>query len=144
MYRSTALMIGTCVSILSFGIVNAQEKTREYRADSIEVLSNSGTMRYRSDYVVTQVTGVVGKAGIPDVIKQGDTITVQDRTLRASFIFVTECLVEMKWGGQVLCAKGQIQCLVVERLEDIPSDTNDYRLWITVDHCRPSFLKGTR
>ncbi len=115
----------------------AGQKTREYKAQSVRVLQHSATMRYRDDYWVTTITGVAGKDGIPQRISVGDTIHVGDRALTANYIFVTECLVTLEWAGNVLCDQGQVQCLVVERLEDVASDSNPYRLWITVDRCRP-------
>ena len=131
------IAIAACFLLLAPAPATAQQKTREYKANSIQVLKNSATMRYQKDYFVTKVMGVVGKEGIPQIISLGDVIAVKDRTLTVNHIFVTECFVMMEWGGEVLCEKGQVQCLVVERPEDVPSDRDTHRLWITVDHCRP-------
>ena len=136
--------IAVAFLLMALAPANAQQKTREYMANSIEVLKNSATMRYHKDYLITETTGVVGKNGIPSMIKLGDVITVKDRTLNVNYIYVTECLVNMEWGGEVFCEKGQIRCLVVERPEDVPSDSGTHRLWITVDHCHPSPEEKTR
>jgi hypothetical protein len=122
---------------LSPRLAHAQQKTGEYEVDSIQVLNNSAATRFRADYWITEVLGVVGGDGIPETIYLGDVITVEGRTLTVNYIFVTECLVELKWAAKVLCEKGQVQCLLVERLEDVPSDRGTHRLWITVDQCRP-------
>ena len=124
-------------ALTSFAGAHAQQKTKEYKAGSIQVLKNSATMRFHTDYWITQVLGVVGEEGIPNTIELGDVITVEDGTLIVKHIFVTECLVDLKWGGEVLCEKGQVQCLLVERIEDVPSDRGTHRLWITVGQCHP-------
>jgi len=97
---------------------------------SILVLKNSGTMRFQKDSLVTNVLGVVGEEGIPRRIGLGDIIKVEDWTF-------TKCLANLEWGGTVLCETGQVKCVVVERPEDVPSDRDTHRFWITVDHCRP-------
>ena len=94
-------------------------------------------MRYQKDYYVTAVSGVVGNEGIPEVILLGDVIQVKDRTLTVNHIFATKCLETLEWGGEILCAKGATQCLIVERPEDVPTDEERDRLWITVDECEP-------
>jgi hypothetical protein len=116
---------------------DAKQRTKEYQATSISVLENSGTMRYHEDYLITKFTGVIGTIGIPQTIVLVDIIKGKDRTLVVNHIFVTQCLAILKYAGRVLCAQGQIKCLVVERSEDIPSDRDIHRLWITVEHCRP-------
>jgi hypothetical protein len=63
----------------------AQSKTVEFQARAIEVLNDSAAMLYQADYWVTTVTGTVGKEGIPEVIHLGDVVTIEDRTLVASY-----------------------------------------------------------
>lgn len=118
-------------------LVGAQEKTEQFNARTIKVLSTSATMRYHADYWVTVVSGVIGSEGIPETIRLGDKITVEDRTLTANYIFATRCLTRMEWAGEVLCEEGQISCVVVERPEDVPSEEERDRLWIHVKDCQP-------
>lgn len=120
-----------------FATASAGENTREYRARAIKVLNNSATMRYQNDYFVTSTTGVVGNQGIPGIIRLGDNIEVGDQSISVKHIFVTQCLVQMEYAGEVFCERGQVSCVVVERLEDVPSDNERDRLWITVEHCKP-------
>jgi len=98
--------IAALLLLVSLTPAHAQQKTKEYRTDSIQVLKNSATMRFHADYWVTQVLGVVGDEGIPRTIELGDVITVEDRALIVNHIFVTECLVDLIWAGEVLCEKG--------------------------------------
>jgi hypothetical protein len=140
--RRLFIAIAAYFLVFSPAPAHVQQKTREYKADSIQVIDNSATMRFHTDYWITEVLGAVGEDGIPKTIELGDVITVEDRMLIVNHIFVTECLVDLKWGGEVLCEKGQVQCLLVERLEDVPSDRDTHRLWITVDQCRQFLSDG--
>jgi hypothetical protein len=115
----------------------AQSKIEEFQASSIEVLSDSAEMLYHKDYLVTVTSGVVGKVGIPNVIRVGDSITVEDTTVPVNYIFVTRCLTRMEYGGQVLCEEGQTTCVAVENPEDVPSDEERDRVWIYVARCKP-------
>ena len=128
--------------LVSPGPVDAQQKTKEYKADFVQVLRDSATMHFLADYWITEVLGVVGEEAIPETIKLGDAITIEDSILIVKHIFVTECLVDLKWDSEVLCEEGQVQCLLVERLEDVPSDKGTHRLWITVARL-PSFRTGS-
>lgn len=113
--------------------------TKEYMAQSIEVLNDSAMMHYHKNLHVTQVLGSVGKEGIPKVIRVGDKIKVKDRELTANFIYVTEALKTMSYGGQVLMKKGDISCVVVESPDNLPySDEWADRLWINVKQCKPT------
>jgi hypothetical protein len=133
--RILGLMASTL--LLAPNLATAQSKTVEFQARAIEVLDDSATMLYHADYWITTVTWPVGKEGIPKVIRLGDVVTVGNRTLVANYIFVTQCLERMEWGGDVLCEKGQTTCTVVERPEDVPSDEERDRQWIYVKKCRP-------
>lgn len=120
------------------GAVREGEKTREYKAASVRVLNRSATMHYQKGYMMTVVSGIVGSEGIPEVISLGDVIKVKGETLKVNHIFVTEYFVDMKWGKEVLARKGDIDCVIVEREEDVPSDDEDRdRLWIHVKQCKP-------
>ena len=92
---------------------------------------------YHKDYFVTVVSDVVGSDGIPDVIEIGDVIKVKDETLKANYIFATQCFETLEWNGQILCRKGQISCVIVKRPEDRPTDEKRDRLWLNVNDCEP-------
>jgi hypothetical protein len=119
----------------------ASEKTREYEATAVQVKNNSATMYAHKNYYITLSSGAVGKDGIPEVIKLGDTVTVKDRSLTVKHIFVTEILEDMRWGGKVLARKGDVTCTIVERLQDLPHVDEDQwrnRLWVHVKECEPT------
>jgi len=61
---------------------------------------------------------------------------VDDKAILANYIFVTKYLVDMVWNKTVLGKKGESSCLVVEHLEDIPTDEERDRLWINVASCK--------
>jgi len=131
------IVLVAAVVLLAPNSAIAQSKTVEFQARAIEVLNDSAEMWYHADYWITTVMGNAGKQGIPKVIHLGDVVTVQDRTLVANHIFVTQCLERMERGGEVLCEKGQTYCTVVERPEDVPSDEERDRQWIYVKDCHP-------
>ncbi len=117
--------------------VAAAQKVSEFKASAIQVQGDSATMHYHKDYLITTVSGVVGKAGIPRTIRLGDVIRVEDRVLKVNHIFATKCLKTMKYRKETLCRKGQVQCVIVERPEDRPTDEERDRLWIHVKQCVP-------
>lgn len=111
-------------------------RTREYKAAAVRVLNNSAMMSEHRNYFVTHTSGSVGKEGIPDQIKLGDTVTVKGKAIRVRHIFVTDILEDMKWGGKVLARKGDTRCMIVESEENLPyGDEKRNRLWIHVEHC---------
>lgn len=138
--RAARTGVPVFVIFMAVTIGAAAEKTREYEATAVRVRNNSATMNAHKNYYVTIVSGPVGKEGIPEVINLGDKITVKDRSLTVKHIFVTEILEDMKWAGKSLGRKGDIQCTIVERLQDLPHvDENQWRdrLWIHVTECEP-------
>jgi hypothetical protein len=72
---------GLCVGLLLVGapLVLAQS-TRVENAEEIIVRNNFGTMHQHKNYFITVISGVVGKKGIPNRIKIGDRVTVEDVT----------------------------------------------------------------
>jgi ankyrin repeat protein len=123
---------------------SADNRIREYKASSLRVLNQSATMHEDKNYFITQTRGPVGKEGIPEAIKLGDTVTVKGKTIHVKHIFVTDYLAEMKWGGQVLAKKGDVRCVVVESEENLPyGDDKRNRLWIYVEQCQPLQVSET-
>jgi hypothetical protein len=116
---------------------SADDSTREFTATAVQVLDGSASLHYHTGYLITSVTGDLGGAGIPETIRLGDTISVQDRKLTVHYIYGTECLKRMEWGGEVFCDVGQTYCVAVERPEDVPSDEERDRQWIYVKKCKP-------
>jgi hypothetical protein len=103
-------------------------------------MNASATMYADRNYLVTSARGTVGSEGIPQVIKLGDKITVKDRSITVNHIFVTEIFEDMAWGGKTLGRRGDVHCLLVEKLEDNPSvdeNANRNRLWINITDCKP-------
>lgn len=138
--RAARIGTATLLILMVVTIGAAGEKTREYEATAVGVRNNSATMYAHKNYFVTLVSGPVGKEGIPEAIKLGDTITVKDRSLTVKFIFVKEILEDMQWAGKVLARKGDVTCTIVERFQDLPHiDENQWRdrLWIHVTECEP-------
>ncbi len=135
----TVLSLGAgLILAATYGIAFSSEQVRKSRAEAIEVLNQSATMYESRDYFITQVTGPVGKEGIPHVIRLGDAVTVKGKTINVNHIVVTQYLAELKWGNEVLARPGDVKCLLVESEKDIPSgDEYQNRLWINVDKCRP-------
>jgi len=116
------------------------KKTREHKVSSIKVMNASATMYADRNYLVTSARGPVGSEGISQVIKLGDKITVKDRSITVNHIFVTEILEDMAWDGKTLGRRGDVHCLLVEKLEDNPSvdeNANRNRLWINITDCKP-------
>ncbi|MCH7499971.1 MAG: hypothetical protein IH886_08180 [Nitrospinae bacterium] len=113
------------------------EDTKEYKAQGIKVIGNSAKMHYHDKGIVFDSSGTVGSIGIPKVIKIGDVITVNDKTVQANHIFVTEYLKTMKWKGDVVFRKGQVSCVIVSDEQNLPYGkiTRD-RLWINVTECQ--------
>ena len=115
---------------------DADDRTREYKAAAVRVLNNSAMMYEHRNYFVTHTSGSVGKEGIPDQIKLGDSVTVKGKTIRVRHIFVTDILEDLKWGGKVLARKGDVRCMIVESEENLPyGDEKRNRRWIHVDNC---------
>jgi hypothetical protein len=119
-------------------VAASEEQVRKSTAQAVRVLSQSATMYQSRDYLVTRVTGPVGKAGIPEVIRLGDTVTVKGVSIKVNYIFVTHYLVEMKWGNEILARPGDVKCVLVESEKDVPDDEEINRRWILVDQCQPS------
>jgi hypothetical protein len=63
---------------------SADDSTREFTATAVQVLDGSASLHYHTGYLITSVTGDLGGAGIPETIRLGDTISVQDRKLTKS------------------------------------------------------------
>ena len=91
--RSLLRPSGWCVVLLLVGapLVLAQS-TREGTAEEIIVRNNSGTMHQHKNYFITVISEVVGKEGIPNRIKIGDRVTVEDITITVNHIKVTHVL----------------------------------------------------
>lgn len=136
--RAAGIGVAMLVILMAVTVGAAAEKTREYEATAVRVRNNSATMYAHKNYYVTLVSCPVGKGGIPEAIKLGETITVKDRSLTVKYIFVKEIREDMQWAGKVLARKGDVTCTVVERLQDSPHvDENQWRdrLWIHVTEC---------
>jgi hypothetical protein len=147
---AAAGVVAVCAAVALFGGLmwlvrtdptgsRAEDKrAREYRVNAIRVLNGSAMMNEHRDYVLTQTSGSVGKEGIPDHIKLGDTVTVDGRTIQVRHILVTEILEDLKWGGKTLARKGDVRCMVVETEDDLPyGEEKRNRRWIIVEQCEP-------
>ena len=105
-------------------------------ASKVVVLDNSATMyETKTRLVVLKSTGPVGSAGIPNTISIGDEIIVDKTSITVGFIRVKYIDRDMIWNGEVIARKGDITCVVVASLEDIPSDDNKNRKWINIKQC---------
>ena len=116
------------------------KRSHEYKVSSARVMNGSATMYADTNYFVTFGRGAVGTDGIPELIKLGDRISVKDRSLTVNHILVTEILEDMSYGGKVFARKGEVRCLLMERLEDSPNfdeNSNRSRLWINITDCKP-------
>ena len=115
-------------------------RTRKYEATSIRVKGRSALMYQDKNYFITQTRGPVGSEGIPETIKVGDVVTVKDNTIQVQHIFVTEFYEDMKYGNEILAEKGDVHCIVVQSLDNLPYvDEHEFRdrLWINVEKCEP-------
>jgi hypothetical protein len=126
------------VLIVAPRVMASDEQVRKSKAHAARVLNQSATMYESRDYWVTRVTGPVGKAGIPDVIRLGNVVTVNGKSIKVNYIFVTQYLVEMKWGRETLARPGDVKCVIVESEKDVPDDQEIDRRWISVDQCQPT------
>lgn len=117
-------------------IANA-ESSREYSASAVKVLENSATMLEHDAGWITTTSGPVGSAGIPDVIRSGDTITVEGKTVTANIIKVTEVLEDMKYRGEIFAHAGEVRCVVACSEANLPRDDERDRLWIFIKNCEP-------
>jgi hypothetical protein len=119
------LSVAAVAAILIFATLrNSQFKddasdgrTRKYQADSIRVKGKSATMYQHKNYFVTMTSGPVGSEGIPEIIQVGDVVTVKDSSIQVQYIFVTEFLVDMKYGSKILGKKGDVHCTIVQSRE---------------------------
>jgi len=132
-----ALFSITALLTVGAAPVIAQHDITEFEARSIRVLGNSAVMHSQQDYWVTSATGPIGSKGIPETIRLGDAITVNDRTVMAKHIYASRCNRRIEGAGKVLCEDGHTSCVVVEKPEDRPSDQVRNRLWIHVKNCAP-------
>jgi len=116
------------------------DRIKEYRASSIRVEGKSATMYQHKDYLLTTTSGAVGSAGIPEIIRLGDRVTVEGKVIQVQHIIVKEFLVDMKYGNEILGKKGDIHCTIVESLDNLPyvdEEKHGDRLWINVKNCVP-------
>ena len=118
------------ISLIIFFIICSKSWTEDF-ASKVVVLDNSATM-YISK---ARSTGPVGSAGIPNTISIGDEIIVDKTSITVGFIRVKYIDRDMIWNGEVIARKGDITCVVVASLEDIPSDDNKNRKWINIKQC---------
>ena len=121
--------------------VSIASKIKTYRAKEIKVINNSSKMFRVKNYFVTRISSDIGSEGIPEVFKIGDIINVDGNILNVKYIEVNEILEDMIYKNEILGRKGDIQCIAVESLDDIPSPENDQkefwleRKWINIKHC---------
>lgn len=143
-----ALPVSLGVIVLAFYLtrMNSREaqqenkRTQDYGVSSVRVMNGSATMYADTKYYVTFRRGQVGKDGIPELVKLGDVVRVKDRSLTVNHILVTEILEDMSYGGKIFARKGEIRCLLLQRLEDRPGDDDNSsrsRLWINITDCKP-------
>lgn len=119
------------------GVAIAGPASKDYSATEVMVLNDSALMYRTKNYFVTQTTGPVGKKGIPQRIKKGDRITVNDTTITVNHIRVTNILEDMFYAGRTFARKGDITCTLVESRSDFPNDEIKSRIWIHAKQCRP-------
>lgn len=115
-------------------------KAREYEAQSIRVKDQSATMYQYQDHAMTTLSDPAGNAGIPEMIRIGDAITVDGHTIRVKHILVKEIVSDINYDGQVFGKAGDAQCVVMESPENLPYEDESAareRLWITVENCAP-------
>jgi hypothetical protein len=133
-----ALIVGGLSLLGSLFAATAGPRVQEYKATSVYVRNQSGTMHEHRNYYVTQTSRVVGKEGIPQVISVGDTVTVAGRAIKVRHIFVRKLLAELRDGSKVVGRAGDMSCVAVESEENLPySDEYRNRLWIHVAECAP-------
>ena len=116
----------------------AGEYSKETKSDEVLILNNSAKMfkeRWRRG---TWITGTMGTKGISKKVKIGDIISVEDVSITVRHIIVNHFIKDMPdWEGTKLPKKGDITCLLVETLDDVPSDNNANRTWIYSTDCQP-------
>ena len=124
------------ISLMVFAIYSSA--WAEDFVSKVVVLDNSATMyETKTRLVILKSTGPVGSIGIPNTISIGDEITVDKTSIIVGFIRVKYIDRDMIWNGEVIARKGDITCVVVESLEDLPSSEDDRnRKWINVKQCQ--------
>ena len=123
------------ISLVIFFTICSKSWAEDF-ASKVVVLDNSATMyETKTRLVVLKSTGPVGSAGIPNTISIGDEIIVDKTSITVGFIRVKYIDRDMIWNGEVIARKGDITCVVVASLEDIPSDDNKNRKWINIKQC---------
>jgi len=123
--------------VTSFGATAFAEFARDYSASVVRVLENSATMFEHDVGWITTTSGSVGSEGIPNVIRLGDTITVEGRAVKANIIKVTEILEDMKYRGEIFAHAGEVSCVVASSEASLPRDDERDRLWIYIKTCEP-------
>ena len=118
---------------------NREPSARTFEITEARVVGDSAEYRYVDEKLITKISGSEGSVGIPEVLRLGDRITVNARSLTINYLSATECLKQMKYGGEVFCDKGQVTCVAYESPGDNPSDESysGSKEWIYVKHCAP-------
>ena len=123
------------ISLVIFFVICSRSWAEDF-ASKVIVLDNSATMyETKKRLLILKSTGPVGSTGIPNTISIGDVITVDKTSITVGFISVKYIDRDMIWNGEVIAKKGDITCVVVESLEDIPSENNKERKWINIKQC---------
>lgn len=135
------------VILLGVGVTSVREtrkappvedgRTTEYKATAIRVVNRSAVMHeQRSGLLAT--TGPVGREGIPDMLRLGDTVTVKRHTVRIHHIFVTEIHEDLVWAGKPIAKRGDVRCIAVESEDQVPhNEERRDKMWIYVAECQP-------
>ena len=129
------LTLAALIVIMGSSATAVALKTERGRASVIRVQNNSATMSEHKDYFITCTSQQVGKGGIPQIIRLGDTIRVQDKEITVNYIFWTKFLERSKEPNGTIVEAGVIRCVAVESLDDQPSAICRDRLWIYVRDC---------
>lgn len=132
------LQVGVAATLVTFSAATVlAESTREYSASAVRVLNSSATMHEQDVGWITTTSGPIGSEGIPDVIRRGDTIAVEGKTVTANIIEVTEILEDMTYRGEIFAHAGEVRCVIASSAANIPNDDERDRLWIHITDCEP-------
>ncbi|MCK5659462.1 MAG: hypothetical protein KAH96_06275 [Alphaproteobacteria bacterium] len=131
------------VGAIWFGISSATtlekivRKEKQVFAQSAVDVDGTAQCNEVRELLITRSSGPCKNAKIPRQLQIGQTIAVDDVSMRINYIAVHVTSYDMpKFGLKA----GQVTCVAVEDLKHLPENDN-IGMWIYIPHCEPIFKK---
>lgn len=82
-------------------------------------------------------SGPVGTLTGLSGIQLGDTLSLGKHSFRVGVIEVTRYSRDMRFGGQTIARKGDIECVLAASRAMLPYDDDCHALWVRITDCHP-------